>query len=441
MLGFILKRLAFTLLSIPIIIWIMLALTRLSPIDPVEQLIDANDFATDQIAFAKIYEQTAIKNELNKAPFYFTMNRSNYSKDFYSIANPLKKQFFYTFLQANYGFQQIETYYNNIYEIAENSNQSILLNTSKKKATELIHQWEIELQGNQEIMKHIEVLKASKNNSKALLPKFIFHGSNNTFHSTFKQFITLNWGKSLNDGKSATKKILSALPITLFILFISVIVSMVFGVLFGTWFHRSPSKLTEFIEQLFYILKSIPLFVFALFMLNSFTTSEISPLLKIFPSVNAYGWSSNSSLWSNLIRNFNQLILPILCIVFLSIPYIARLIKTTLNRENAAVYNKTAMMKGLDEKQIFKHKLKNIRGILVTLVSNKLIAGLTGSVIIEYIFNIPGIGRLLLDSIRENDLTVLMPIVLIVFIFSTIVMLFSDILYQRFNPQIKLTDG
>lgn len=441
MLGFVLKRLAFTLFSIPVIIWIMLALVRLSPIDQVEQLIDANDFTTDQLAFSNIYEKTVRKNNMNVAPFYFSLQRSNYSKEFYSIANPIKKRFFLTLLQDNYDYKAIESFYSSLSESRLFTSNINLLNSTKKSATKLINEWESTLTQHPDLLKKIVAVKNSKNNKKALIPKLLFHGKNNAFHNTFTDFISLNWGNSLNDGKSATKKIFSALPITLFMLLISVLGSVFIGIILGIWFHNSPSRLTSLIEQFLYILKSIPLFVFALFMLNTFTTSEISPFLKIFPSVNAYGWSSSSGFWSNIGRNFNQLILPIMCIICLSVAYIARLVKQALNRENAAIYNKTALMKGMDKSQVFKHKLKNIRGILVTLISNKIIAGLAGSVIIEYIFNIPGMGRLLLDSIRENDIAVLMPIVLIIFIFSSLVMLTSDLLYQRYNPQISLSNG
>ena len=77
----------------------------------------------------------------------------------------------------------------------------------------------------------------------------------------------------------------------------------------------------------------------------------------------------------------------------------------------------------------------------MTIFSSMVISGLAGSVIIEYIFNIPGMGRLLLNSVRENDLVVMMPIVLILFILSSLVMLISDLLYKKYNPQISISNA
>ncbi len=419
----------------------MLALARMSPVDPVERLIDGNDFSTNQKEFAEIYQQTSIKNGLNKAPFYFSLNRSNYHKSFYSIANPLKKSITHHFLQANYDFKSIVHCFDAIYNESNTENIEDLWNYQSSTPEELMASWEIKLNQFQDIKTKIDLLKASKNNRSAWIPSLFFHGKNNRFHDTLITFFTMNWGNSLSDGKSAQSKIFNALPLTLLILLLNVIFGIGIGLLLGIWFHKSSSIWTKSIEQLLYVLKSIPLFVFALFMLNSFTTSEISPLLKIFPAVNAYGWSTNSGFWVNVGRNFNQLILPVLCLVILGVAYVSRLVKTSLNRESSAIYNQTAMMKGLPKSQVLKHKLNNIRGIIVTLISNKLIAGIGGSVIIEYIFNIPGMGRLFLDSVRENDLVVMMPIVLIIFIFSSIVMLVSDLLYMRFNPQISVGNG
>ncbi len=419
----------------------MLALARLSPVDPVEQLINANDFSTNQLEFAEIYEKTSIKNGLNKAPFYFTINRSNYQKDYYTFANPLKKSLFNTFLKGNYSYEKTELIYEALIQQAHNSSNNIDLSFDMLSPEKLLSTWEKDYSQNILIMNAITDLKESKNVSHALIPAIRFHGRDNTFHQAFTSFFKLDWGNSLSDGKLATSKISRSLPITIFILILSVIGSGVLGFLFGIWFYRAPSLWTKVLEQIFYILKSIPLFVFALFMLNTFTTSEISPILKIFPSVNAYGWSSSSGFWVNLSRNLNQLILPVCSIIFLNIPYISRQVKTSLSRENRANYNKTAQMKGLSQADVYRHKLRNIRGILVTIFSSMVISGLAGSVIIEYIFNIPGMGRLLLNSVRENDLVVMMPIVLILFILSSLVMLISDLLYKKYNPQISISNA
>lgn len=443
MFGFVTKRLTFTLFSIPIIIWLMLFLARLSPVDPVEQLIDANDFSTDKISYAEIYARTSKKHELNLPSFYFSLTKSNYQAAFYQLANPLQKDFYRRLLDENYAYKDIEKLYETILPVWK-SNEEINFFEEQKNTTETLKEWQSLAQESAHLKSlHTQLaqLNQSKTISHSLLPRFIWHGSENRFHSSFKKLFSFQWGNSLIDGKSAKTKIFSALKLTLLLMLMSLIVAYGLGIPLGIWFHRSKNKITSTIESFLYVLKSLPLFVFALLMLSTFTTAEISPLLKIFPAVNAYGWAGQSSFWEKLATNINQLILPTICIALYSIAYIARQVKTSLNRENRELYNTTSKMKGLSPKAIFSHRFRNIRGILITMIGNGIIGSFSGTLIIEYIFNIPGMGRLLLNSIRQNDLNVLLPIVLLLFIISSVVLLTSDLLYRKYNPKIAFQDA
>ncbi len=446
MFGFIIKRIAFTLLSIPIIIWLMLALTRISPVDPIEQLIDANDFSTDRLEYAEIYSNTAKRYKLAKPNFYFTLTRSNYTKDYYSLSNPIQKQLYTILLQSNYSYEDTENLYLFLQRIsAKNPDNELAKFHNYRTKSDLFTFLEKHLEqgeestNTEELKTHLDSLKSSKSSSYSFLPKLIYFGKDNLFHSNFASLLTFNWGTSIIDGKTAKTKIFPALKITLLLLFMSMILGYGVGILLGIWMHRKHSFFNKAIEQFLYIIKSVPLFVLALFLLVAFTTAEFSPFLKIFPSVNAYGWSSSNGFFANLSRNFNQLILPTICVALYSAAYISRQVKSTLNREKIAQYNTTANMKGIHKSGLFSHRFKNIKGILITMIGNGLISSFSGALIIEYIFNIPGIGRLLLSSIRQNDLSVLLPIILLLFLISSTVLLISDLLYKRFNPKISLS--
>jgi len=446
MLGFTIKRLAFTLISIPIILWFMLFLTGLSPVDPVEQLIDANDFSADKLEQARIYEATAKKMGYNKAPFYFTLTKSNYSKDFYSLAHPLKKDFYTHFLNENYGYEELHSFYKQL-NLLRDSSENLRNFDEFSNPAALIRLVRSEIIDHSESTKFsklsvsLDQLINSKNVSHSLKPRILFFGKNNLFHEKLSNLVSLNWGNSLKDGKSAKSKIFNALRITLLMLFMALILGYAIGISLGIWFHRnSTSVITRILESLFYVLNSIPLFVFALLLLLIFTTAEISPHLRIFPAVNAYGWSSMDTFTENLSRNFSQLILPVVCISIYSVAYISRQVRESLDREDIQLYNITGKMKGATNWQLFSHRFKNIRGILITMIGGGIVSGFSGALLIEYIFNIPGIGRLLIDSVKSNDLKVMLPIVIILFVVSSVVLLISDLLYRFYNPKIDFTD-
>ncbi len=448
MLGFILKRLAFTLCSIPVFLWVITVLISFSPVDPIDQLITSDEFTTDNIAYAEIYEKTAKENKLDLPPFYFSMTKSNYNKAYFSIVHPIKKRVFDLLLKENYSFHSIELLYGELMVSSQEHSSSPFLDVwSKSSASELLEYWKeaVRKSDQQEdftaIKTAIEQVESSRKMIFSWKPGFFYFGKDNAFHQHMINLFSLKWGRSLNDGKLAKSKIYSALPITFFLLLLSVICSTLLGVLLGIWFHASPSRFTKWMEHSFYILKSIPLFVFALFLLNALTTNEISPFLKLFPAVNAYGWSPSNTFFENLGRNFHQLILPLICLVLWGLPYITRLVKSSLNRETLRMYHTTARMKGLSFQAVNLHKVKNIRGIIVTIIGNKLIGGLAGALIIEYVFNIPGMGRLLIETIKENDINVLIPIALMLFVFGSLILLISDILYRVYNPTISFQDA
>ena len=448
MLGFAIKRLVFTICSIPVILWIMLALTRLSPVDPIQQLIDAHDYSTDKQEQAETYSSTAKRLGYNKPPFYLSLTKSNYEAEFYRFTYPLKKQFFSRFLDENYSYETTSNLYDKLQVLrSQNSNEVIENFDETPTASILIANLRTEIIAQDSIESFnaltplIDQLIESKNSKYSLLPRFIFFGKDNQFHSKLISITSLQWGNSIIDGKPASYKIFMAFRITLMLLIMALIVGYTLGIYLGIWFHRKPQSLvTRFLEPLFYALRSLPLFVFALILLVVFTTAELSPMLKIFPAVNAYGWSSTDSFLANFTKNFNQLILPTLCISIYSLSYISRQVKTSLEREKSALYNTTGKMKGINSWQLFLHRFRNIRSILITMIGSGIVSGFAGAVLIEYIFNIPGIGRLILDSVKSNDLVILLPAALILFVASSITLLISDLLYRYYDPKIAIDE-
>lgn len=86
---------------------------------------------------------------------------------------------------------------------------------------------------------------------------------------------------------------------------------------------------------------------------------------------------------------------------------------------------------------LIKHILPNVWIPLITVIGGKIPAGLSGALLIEVIFNIPGMGRLMYDSIFSTDWNVVFGILVVVSLFTTVFMLLTDILYTWVNPKIS----
>jgi len=121
-----------------------------------------------------------------------------------------------------------------------------------------------------------------------------------------------------------------------------------------------------------------------------------------------------------------------------SIPYLIRQVRASLIESISHDYYQMAISKGVTKRAaLIKHVLPNGLLPIITIISGWLPKVLGGSLIIEVIFNIPGMGRLLFQSIFNDDWNVMMGILLLVSIFTLVFYLIGDIIYARLSPQIR----
>jgi oligopeptide transport system permease protein len=166
---------------------------------------------------------------------------------------------------------------------------------------------------------------------------------------------------------------------------------------------------------------SVPSFILASILMYFFSLK-----LKIFP---ATGWGT-----------LKHLILPSLSLSSFSIAYIIRLIRSSMLDVLSQDYIKTAYSKGLATRTVvLKHALKNAIFPVVTYLGPLTAGILTGSFVIEKIFSIPGLGRMLVISIGNRDYTATLGITLF---YSVLLVSFNnlvDIVYMILDPRVRLS--
>jgi peptide/nickel transport system permease protein len=135
---------------------------------------------------------------------------------------------------------------------------------------------------------------------------------------------------------------------------------------------------------------------------------------------------------------FTRLLLPGVTLAMTAMAIIARITRSAMLNVISLEYIQTARSKGLSERSvIYKHALKNAMIPVVTIVGVQLGGLLAGAVVVEQVFNWPGIGRLLVDSIAKRDLPVVQGIVLIAALIFTSVNLLVDLTYGLLDPRIR----
>jgi peptide/nickel transport system permease protein len=118
--------------------------------------------------------------------------------------------------------------------------------------------------------------------------------------------------------------------------------------------------------------------------------------------------------------------------------FLIRLIKKQTIEQKHQLYVKMAIAKGLDEKSILtRHILPNVGIQILSVFTGSIPAAFAGSLIVEVIFNIPGMGRLLYHSINSSDWNVVFGILIVLAFLTIMINIIGDFMYVRLNPKIS----
>ncbi|MCX7746253.1 MAG: ABC transporter permease [Clostridia bacterium] len=239
---------------------------------------------------------------------------------------------------------------------------------------------------------------------------------------TVKNAVTLDFGMSMkNEGRGVNDIIWEHFPKSATVGIFSIIICIGLGVFLGI---ISAIKVRKWEDKTVMLLATVGVTVPS-FVVASLLQYYLCVKLRIFPTMGL------NSLW--------HAVLPAFALALFPLSFISRLIRSSMVEVMEQDYIRTARAKGLKEGIIiFKHALKNSLLPVITYMG-PLIAGiLTGSFVIEKIFNIPGLGRYFVESIANRDYTVIMGVSIFYAVFLIAANFVVDILYVTVDPRIKL---
>jgi microcin C transport system permease protein len=160
--------------------------------------------------------------------------------------------------------------------------------------------------------------------------------------------------------------------------------------------------------------------------------------LDIFPLGELYSDNYfDLDLWGKILDRAHHFVLPLICYVVNGFTVLAFLMKNSLLEEVRLDYVRTARAKGLDEHTvIYRHALRNALIPILTGLGSFLTVFFAGSIIIEQVFNIDGMGLLSYKSILSRDYNVIMALIFIQAVLSMFGRLISDVTYVIVDPRI-----
>jgi peptide/nickel transport system permease protein len=236
-------------------------------------------------------------------------------------------------------------------------------------------------------------------------------------------------GTSIRSNMPVTKLIVSRMPITASLATFAMLFALVIAVSAGVIASSKRNTVYDFVVMVFANLGvSIPQFLMGILLILFFALT-----LSLLPSI-GYTRFLDSPL-----GYFQHIVLPALALGVSIAASITRVTRSHMIEVLGKDYIKTARSKGVSEaKVIMKHALKNALLPVVTLAGMFYASTLGGTIIIEEIFALPGIGRLVLQSIFNRDYPVVQGVVLFVAVINVTFNLVIDILYRFLNPKIEL---
>ena len=164
-------------------------------------------------------------------------------------------------------------------------------------------------------------------------------------------------------------------------------------------------------------------------------------VMTIFFLVLFFGWApplDYKNIWVDPWNNFQQLIFPAFALGTSNMAFIARITRSAMLEVLHEDYIRTARSKGLKEGTVIsRHALRNALLPVVTLTGYEFGRLISGTVIIEVIFLLPGMGRLLITAITSRDFPVIQAIVVLIAVVVLILNLLLDLTYAWLNPRIR----
>ncbi|MFE6166722.1 nickel ABC transporter permease [Viridibacillus arvi] len=231
-----------------------------------------------------------------------------------------------------------------------------------------------------------------------------------------------DFGNSLKNNQPVLDEIMIRLPITIELAIYSILITVVIGLIAGIISATRPYSISDISVMVVALLGiSLPSFWLGLLLMYFFSVK-----LQLLPVA---GWDS-----------FANIILPAVTLGAGGAAIVARMTRSSMLEVVGQDYIRTARAKGLKERVIvYKHALRNALIPVITVVGLQFGSLLGGTVLVESVFAINGLGRMIVDAIRTRDLPMVQGGVLVASLIFVFVNLLVDIMYKVFNKRIDLS--
>lgn len=235
---------------------------------------------------------------------------------------------------------------------------------------------------------------------------------------------TGDFGTSLSSGQDISPLVIDRLQVSLILVGCSIVLSLLIAIPLGVLAARRGGTVISTASQ---IGIAIPSFLAGILLVAVFAVG-----LGWLP---ANGWIPPDQHFGGF---FQRLILPVLALTAVQASILTRYVRSAVVDVMGEDFMRTARSKGMSLGRALRvHGLRNAALPVLTVTGVQLTSLVIGAVVIEQVFVLPGIGSMLLESVSNRDLTAVQSIVMVLVVFTLVVNMAVDLLYQVLDPRIR----
>jgi peptide/nickel transport system permease protein len=253
-------------------------------------------------------------------------------------------------------------------------------------------------------------------------------------------FMTGNWGESFSTQTEIRPLVLERLRNSLRLAVVAMLIAVPLAILLGIIAGLNEDKLADNAISIGSLsVVGLPEFVTGLVIIQLFAF-VINDWLEGSFGIRPFLANSSVPPDASFVEALPALILPALTATLVLLAYIARLTRAGVLEELKRPYVRTATLKGLPKRTVIgKHVLRNALLPTITVIAISIGWLISGLIVIENVFNYPGLGRMMLFAIDRRDLPLMQALVMVTVLVFALANLTADLLYAWLNPRIRLS--
>lgn len=237
----------------------------------------------------------------------------------------------------------------------------------------------------------------------------------------FRELLTGNIGESFSFRAPALEVVLSRLPNTILLAVFAIVVAIVVAIPLGVWMAKRADTKRELGANILTITgQSMPDFWIGIMLLTLFAV-----VIPVFPSSGFTSWAG--------------IVLPVATVAILQIALVSRMVRREVGTNMAAPYLTVARARGTGEQKLtWAYAIRNSSIPILTTLGTRFAGMLNGVVVVEVVFNWPGLGSLVVRALETRDYPLIQATVLVTALLAVGVQLLIDLCYPLLDPRVRL---